>query len=225
MKPNLCLIGGTGLMQSDLFKDFKPVKVKNKYGRAIIFRQGDIFFIQRHYGNLPPHQINFRAYFQALANLNVKKIISFNSAGALKKSLKINSLMVPHDFICLNAGPTFFDERIVHTTPLISENLREFLIKICRQAKAPVYGQGVYLQTAGSRFETAAEVKMFSRFADIVGMTLASEVILASEMGLEIASVCSIDNYSNGLTGHLDYRAGAKNSGKTVEEIVKKLFN
>lgn len=224
MKQKICLIGGTGLRSSDLFNNFKPVKVKNKYGRAVIFRQGDIFFIQRHLGNLPPHQINFRAYFKALADLGVKKIISFNSVGSLKPSLKSPSLLIPHDFICLNSGPTFFNDKIVHTTPVFSKELRELLINICGRINSPLYKKGVYLQTPGPRFETASEVKIFSKFADVVGMTLVSEVILAAEIGVPIAALNSVDNYSNGTTGHFDYKKGARKNLKTVEKIVKKIL-
>lgn len=212
------------MRESKSFKDFQSLKINNKYGRPVIFKRGDIFFIQRHQGGRPPRSINFKAYFQALADLAVKKIISFNSVGSLKTKIKIPSLMVPHDFICLSAGPTFFDNKIVHGTPRFSADLRQVLIKICRASGAPVYDKGVYLQTPGPRFETAAEVKMFSKFADVAGMTLASEVILAGELGLEIVSVCSVDNYSNGVSGHLDYRAGAKNNLKKIEAIAEKII-
>ncbi|MBF0476278.1 MAG: hypothetical protein HQK59_10690 [Deltaproteobacteria bacterium] len=36
-------------------------------------------------------------------------------------------------------------------------------------------------------------------FADLVGMTMASEAIVAQEVGLEYAAICSVDNYANGL--------------------------
>ena len=224
MHQKICLIGGTGLMSSRMFNGFKPIKVKNEYGRVTIFRQGDIFFIQRHHDNLPPHKINFKAYFKAIKDLGVTKIISFNSVGGLKPNLKVPGLLIPHDFIFLNGNPTFFNDKIVTTTPIFSKELRRLLIKICGEAKAPVYEKGVYLQTAGPRFETAAEIKMFAQFADVVGMTLASEVILAAEIGVPIASLNSIDNYCNGVSGHLDYKAGASKNLKVVEKIVKNIL-
>lgn len=224
MNQKICLIGGTSLASSGLFNNFKPVKVKNKYGRAVIRRRGDIFFIERHQGNLPPHRINFKAYFKALADYGVKKIISFNSAGSLKKSVKAPSFLIPHDFISLRSNPTFFNDKIIHTTPVFSKELRELLIKICHKADRPLYKKGVYLETSGPRFETAAEIKIFSQFADVVGMTLASEVILAAEVGIEIAALSSVDNYSNGVSGHLDYKIGAGKNTQAVQLIVKKLL-
>jgi 5'-methylthioadenosine phosphorylase len=35
--------------------------------------------------------------------------------------------------------------------------------------------------------------------ADVVGMTVASEATLAAELGMEVACLCTVDNYANGL--------------------------
>ena len=57
----------------------------------------------------------------------------------------------------------------------------------------------MYAQTRGPRFETPAEVRALTRVADLVGMTVASECILATEVGLPYAAVCVVDNLANGL--------------------------
>ena len=58
---------------------------------------------------------------------------------------------------------------------------------------------GVYWQTIGPRFETPAEIRLIAPHADVVGMTIASECILAGELGLEYAALCVVDNLANGL--------------------------
>lgn len=40
---------------------------------------------------------------------------------------------------------------------------------------------------------------MMAHFADVVGMTMANEAVIALEMDLPYASACSIDNFGNGL--------------------------
>ena len=40
---------------------------------------------------------------------------------------------------------------------------------------------------------------MMAHYADIVGMTMASEAVIALELGLPYASACSIDNFGNGI--------------------------
>jgi 5'-methylthioadenosine phosphorylase len=51
--------------------------------------------------------------------------------------------------------------------------------------------------------ETAAEIKLFSRVADVVGMTMVPEVILAREKGICFASLCIVCNMAAGLQHRL----------------------
>ena len=44
-----------------------------------------------------------------------------------------------------------------------------------------------------------AEVMMMKGFAQVVGMTMASEATLAKEMELNYAGICSVDNYAHGI--------------------------
>jgi len=62
----------------------------------------------------------------------------------------------------------------------------------------PIDG-GVYWQTIGPRFETPAEIRMIAAHADVVGMTIGSECVIAGELGLEYAVICVVDNLANGL--------------------------
>ncbi|TSC53384.1 MAG: 5'-methylthioadenosine phosphorylase [Parcubacteria group bacterium LiPW_39] len=224
MKQKICIIGGTSLMESKIFAGWAKIAVKNKYGRVNIYQKGSVIFVQRHEGNVPPHKINYRAYIQALADRGVKKIISVNSVGSLKKSIKVPGLLLPHDFISPWHIPTFFNNEIKHVRPQFSERLRNVIIKCCRRLKTPIYERGIYWQAIGPRFETPAEIKMLARFADVVGMTLGSEATLASEKGIEFAAICSIDNYANGVAGEVNYeqvKAGAKKNLANLEILLK----
>ena len=58
---------------------------------------------------------------------------------------------------------------------------------------------GVYWQARGPRFETPAEIRLMAAHADVVGMTVAAECIVAGELGLDYAAVCMVDNLANGL--------------------------
>ena len=65
-------------------------------------------------------------------------------------------------------------------------------------AQAPRDG-GVYWQAVGPRFETPAEIRLIAPHADVVGMTIASECVVAREPGLEYAALCVVDNLANGV--------------------------
>ena len=59
--------------------------------------------------------------------------------------------------------------------------------------------RGVYVETTGPRLETRAEIAFFKTVGDVVGMTMASEATLASEIGVPYASLCTVDNFAHGI--------------------------
>jgi 5'-methylthioadenosine phosphorylase len=71
----------------------------------------------------------------------------------------------------------------------------------------------VYWQTVGPRLETAAEIRLIAAHADVVGMTLGSECVVAGELELRYAAICVVDNLANGVAAEPlspeDIRAGA----------------
>jgi 5'-methylthioadenosine phosphorylase len=56
---------------------------------------------------------------------------------------------------------------------------------------------GVYWQTNGPRFETPAEIRMMAPHAELVGMTIAAECVVAGDRPITPPSV--VDNLANGL--------------------------
>jgi 5'-methylthioadenosine phosphorylase len=189
--------------RSDLFKNSSVKLMKNQFGQASVFITDNIALILRH-GNAPqnhilPHLINHRANLKALKDIGVSEIVGINSTGSLKKSLRPGMLVVPDDFITLTATPTIYKNNAAHITPSLNENVREKIIKAALKNKLKVIKKGIYWQTQGPRLETKAEIKMMANFADIVGMTMANEAVIAMELGIPYASVCSIDNFGNGL--------------------------
>lgn len=177
--------------------------IKNKFGQASVLITDRIVWIPRHGSDtnnyILPHLINHRANLQALKDLDATEIVGINSTGSLKKALCPGMIVIPDDFIMLTATPTIHQNRAVHITPSLNEKVRQKLIKAALGCKIKVVSKGTYWQTQGPRLETKAEIKMMANFADIVGMTMANEAVIALEMDLPYASVCSIDNFGNGL--------------------------
>ena len=106
---------------------------------------------------------------------------------------------MPDDFIGFWDIPTYYDDKVVHATPSLDDGLRTVLVAAAKDAKATVRAEGVYVQTTGPRLETRAEVAHFKTFGDIVGMTMASEATLASELGIPYAALCTVDNFAHGI--------------------------
>jgi Purine nucleoside phosphorylase len=109
---------------------------------------------------------------------------------------------IPNDFIDFtkNRVNTFYSRQTVHTDMSDPYCLSiRTLLKTVLFRKNLSFSEGIYICTEGPRFETKAEIKMFSNFADVVGMTGVPEVVLAKEAGLCYASLCIITNPAAGL--------------------------
>lgn len=215
-------------MQSSLFAEWKDFIRETPYGAVAVKTKGRQFFVQRHgVPPLPPHRINYRAYIWALKTLDVKEIVAVNSVGSLKPALKPGSFVIPHDFLSFCDVPTFWDDEMRFTVPEMDEELRGRLSRACEDMDMVRPFSGIYIQTRGPRLETKAEVEVLKKMGDVVGMTMASEATLCIEAGIPYASICSVDNYCNGiiekrLTVEEIGRTGLKSLG-TIETLLKKL--
>ncbi|SFM32180.1 MTAP family purine nucleoside phosphorylase [Methanolobus profundi] len=175
-----------------------PVNVSDIGGKRVVF-------LSRHANgdrHVPPHMINYRANIYAIHELGVRNVISTNSVGTMKNH-PVGSFFLPDDFIDLTRTrpSTFFNERTVHVD--VSEpycpDIRN-LMKGSLVNRNIGFSEGVYVCTEGPRFETRAEIRMMRQFGDVVGMTGLPEVVLAKELNMCYASICTVTNDACGLS-------------------------
>ena len=126
----------------------------------------------------------------------------------MNKDLQPGDFVIPHDFIDFTKSRplTFFEDRRIHVdmTNPFCPSLRRLFIRSCKNiCDNAIHEKGVYLTTEGPRLETTSEIKMFLNFADIVGMTLVPEIVLAREKGICYASICVVCNMATGLQNKL----------------------
>ncbi len=166
--------------------------------------RGDHCVLNRHGAGrapLPPHAINHRANLAALAELGYRDLVSFNSVGSLRPQLAPGVFISCSDYVGLQQGPaTFFDEELKGGAPGIANNLLPRLVAGLAPGFAVATGQ-TYVQMRGPRFETKAEIRVIRNWGDVVGMTLAHEADLCTELGLRYTSLGIVDNFANGLAG------------------------
>jgi 5'-methylthioadenosine phosphorylase len=128
------------------------------------------------------------------------------------------------DFVSPFHVPTFFDDRIVHVAPRLSDDMRSALAEAASSEGIPTIDGGTYVQTRGPRLETRAEIRMLGQWGDVVGMTLASEATLALERKLEVTAICSVDNMAHGLgVAPLDFetiKANAVSNWSNIEKLL-----
>jgi 5'-methylthioadenosine phosphorylase len=164
-----------------------------EHGAAVVQRHGDAT------DYVLPHEIDHAANLRPLVEQGCDRVLAVASVGSLRSDLPVGSLVCPDDFIALHASDSIFTDTRAHSAPSFAAHWRaELLAAWAEGGEAPVDG-GVYWQTIGPRFETPAEIRMIAPHADVVGMTIASECVIAGELGLEYAAICVVDNLANGL--------------------------
>ena len=227
------ITGGTGVLHTPILDNARQICVKTEYGDQNLLEVGGVYFIQRHEGDTPPHQIRHRRHFAAFRQLEVQSIIAIASCGSLKKEIPPGSIVIPDDYIQLTPSATFYDKGLHFTIPEVDAGLRKIICETARDEKLEVVPAGSYWHCVGPRFETRAEIRLMANFADIVGMTLGHEFSLAIEIRIPYAAICSIDNYSHGISekrltiAEVERRACENRSRivQLVRSVINKLQN
>lgn len=198
------LVAGTVFFRHDYFKEAEKKKIETRFGPALVLLTDRWVYVPRHgLGGekfIPPHMINHPANFSAMKEIGVTEVIGLNSTGSLRPSLAPGAIVIPHDYISFGRVPTVFNDENRHITPELSDLVRSKLAAAAKKAEIPVLEWGIYWQNPGPRLETKAEIRFQAHYADMVGMTMASEATVAQELELEYASLCSVDNHGHGLS-------------------------
>jgi purine nucleoside phosphorylase len=167
----------------------------------------DLVVLQRHGHPYTPAQlVDHAANLRTLLEHGCDRVLALSSVGGLRRDLGVGTFLVPDDFISLHTSVTSFADARGHIVPTLHSAWRDLVVDTWQHAAssvAPIVVGGVYWQSVGPRFETAAEIRLIAQFADVVGMTMASECIVAQELGLDYACVCVVDNLANGVAERL----------------------
>jgi 5'-methylthioadenosine phosphorylase len=155
-----------------------------------------------------PHLIDHAANLRPLLEQGCDRVLGIGSVGSLKAELAVGTLVCPDDFIAPQLGLSIFAGTEAHSAPGFAPRWRREVIEAWQASGSSPRDGGVYWQTIGPRFETPAEIRMMAPHADVVGMTIAAECIVAAELGLDYAALCMVDNLANGL-GEADLSVAA----------------
>lgn len=207
------IIGGTGVYDAGGKSCTKIVETEYGKVELNIVKSGmeEIAFLARHGKDhsSPPHLINYRANMKALSKIGVKYIYATAAVGSCNKDYGLGDVVIIRDFLDFTkARPvTFYDggeAGVKHTdmSDPYCKSLRERFRLAAKDVGIDIKGDAVYTCTEGPRFETAAEIKMYSMLGgDVVGMTNVPEVVLAKELKMCYSAVGIITNWCTGFKG------------------------
>lgn len=240
----IAIIGGTGLDNPEILKNEKDVVLETPYGKTssplkIGKIEGvDVVLLARHgrEHTIPPTEVNFRANIYALKRLGVTHILATSACGSLKEGIKRGDFVILDQFIDFTKHRNFtFHDKFephepVHTpmaTPF-AENLRKLLIDTLKELSFSYHPTGTIVTIEGPRFSAKAESKMFRHWgADVINMTIATEVILANEIQIPYAAIAMSTDYDcwkedeEPVSMEEILRVSNENANKVIELLVK----
>ncbi|NPA17439.1 MAG: S-methyl-5'-thioadenosine phosphorylase [Aquificae bacterium] len=190
----------------------------------------EVVFLPRHGRGhkYPPHLINYRANLWGFRKLGVDRILSVSAVGGINPLLKPGDFVISDQFLDFTKvrPVTFYEgiytikdetdttndlvneylsnDRVVHidVTQPFCPHMRSILSGIMEEKGFRHHTKGTYAATEGPRLETSAEIKALSLLgADVVGMTLVPEIVLARELSMHFASVNVVTNLAAGISG------------------------
>jgi 5'-methylthioadenosine phosphorylase len=209
MQAEIGIIGGTGLYDPELLKNVEEVTVNTPYGApSAAITIGDlagrrVAFLPRHgkKHTIRPTDVNSRANIFALKKLGVQRILAPSAVGSLKEDYKPGDIVFVDQFIdrTTKREQSFYTgNKVCHISvaePMCPE-MRQTLIAIAKDTGIRAHDTGTYVCIEGPRFSTKAESKLFRSWdADIIGMTLVPECVLAREAELCYASISTVTDY------------------------------
>lgn len=234
------IIGGTGVYDPAMLTNVGEQLVNTAYG-DIPVKTGEymgipVVFVARHGAGhvVPPHRVNYRGNIMAMKKLGVDRIIATGAVGSLNLEMQPGEFILVDQFIDFtkNRVQTFYDsgeQGVVHidmTQPFCPE-FRKIIISAAREAGIPTKNKGTYVCSEGPRFETPAEIKMFSAMGgDLVGMTAVPEVVLAREAELCYVTIAMVTNFAAGISPtpltHAEVMEAVEKNKENLKKLVMK---
>jgi 5'-methylthioadenosine phosphorylase len=209
MQAEIGIIGGTGLYDPKLLKNVKEITLSTPYGApSDAITVGElggrrVAFLPRHAKKhtIRPTDINSRANIFALKKLGVQRILAPSTVGSLREELEPGDIVFVDQFIdrTTRREQSFYTEnKVCHISvaePMCPE-LRRILMATAKEAGISAHPAGTYVCIEGPRFSTKAESKLFRTWgADVVGMTIVPECVLAREAEICYASIATVTDY------------------------------
>jgi 5'-methylthioadenosine phosphorylase len=209
MKVEIGIIGGTGFYDPKLLKNVEEVKVRTPYGSpsdSITVGELEgrhVAFLPRHgrKHTIRPTDVNSRANIFALKKLGVQRILAPSTVGSLREDFKPGDVVFIDQFIdkTTKREQSFYTgKQVCHVSvaePMCPE-LRKTLIKSAEKVNVGAHNTGTYVCIEGPRFSTKAESRMHRMWgADVVGMTLVPECVLAREAEICYACIATVTDY------------------------------
>lgn len=153
-----------------------------------------------------------------------------NASGGMNKSFQAGDLMLITDHIGIFApnpliGPNIEElgTRFPDMSEVYDRDLQEIIQNVAKENHIKLQ-EGVYVQLTGPCYESPAEIRMLSGFADAVGMSTVVEAIAANHCGMKICGISCICNLAAGMNptplSHKEVQEAADKAAPVFTKLV-----
>lgn len=169
---------------------------------------------------------------RVLKYLGCESMIVTNAVGSIRSEVIPGDIVAITDHIngmgvnpLVGANCDDFGPRFVSMDNAYDDKLRDKLHRTAQEENIKLHN-GVYMATSGPSFETHAEIRAYQAMgAELVGMSVVPEVIIARHCGLKVLAVSAVTNLAAGLSdeplSHDQTLAGAKLAEEKLCRLVK----
>jgi len=196
--------------------------------KPVLVMQGRIHF----YEGYTMQEVTFP--IRIMQKINLKYLILTSAVGGIKGRIPLK----PTDIVLIKDHINFigdnplrgehfeeFGERFPDMSEVYDKNLREIAKDVAKELNIKVY-EGVYLAGRGPSYETPAEIKMFKKLgADVVGMSVVPEAIVANQARIKVLAITYISNLAAGISkkalSHKEVLETANLADKKINKLIK----
>ncbi len=214
---------------------FKESTVPGHIGELVVgkLNSKDIFLLNgrlHYYEGYTMQEISYP--IRVMKFLGVQTLIITCAVGAINEKYNVGDIVIIKDHInfifnnpLIGKHYNDFGARFPDMTNLYDENIRKHILKIAKKNKIKSY-EGIYFAVSGPSYETPAEIFAYRRLgADVVGMSLVAESMVAKQMGMNILALTYISNKASGISKKILEHEEVLNSGEKATKSIEKIIS
>jgi len=164
---------------------------------------------------------------RVFATLGVTHLVLTNAAGGIRRSFRPGTLMLISDHLNMSGKNPLVGHALEGETrfPDMSDPYDSELRSMARGVAARegiVLEEGIYAMMLGPSYETKADIQMLARLGcDAVGMSTATEVIVARARGMKCVGISTITNAAAGIAGPLSHQEVIETAERVKGDLAK----
>ncbi len=163
--------------------------------KAVVVMQGRFHYYEGH------SMQDITLPVRVMNELGVRKLVITCMAGSMQRNISEGDIAVITDHVNLMGNNPLIGahypelgERFPDMTEPYDPGYVRFLFNL-KAVKSRLVN-AVYLAIPGPSLPTAAEIKMYREFGDIVGMSVVPEVLVARQLGMRVCALAVISDRS-----------------------------